>query len=108
MNAIQSILPAQSLNYASELKAKNADLSAGPSHTGQGVSFSDRLRSAVESVNAAQHSADDQLRAVASGQDVDLHATMIALEEADITLRTMTSVRDKVVNAYERIMNMSI
>jgi flagellar hook-basal body complex protein FliE len=33
---------------------------------------------------------------------------MIAMEEADITLRTMVTVRDKVVSAYQEIMNMAI
>ena len=117
MNAIQSTLLAPPLTYAPALQARSANLTAGPSTTSaavesagaiQGTSFSDRLRSAVDSVNTAQHNADDHLRAVASGQDVDLHATMIALEEADITLRAMTSMRDKVVDAYERVMNLSI
>ncbi len=51
---------------------------------------------------------DDKLAELASGENVDLHGTMIALEEAEITLRTMTAVRDKVVGAYQEIMNMSI
>jgi flagellar hook-basal body complex protein FliE len=33
---------------------------------------------------------------------------MIALEEADIALRTMVSVRNKLVGAYEQVMNMAI
>jgi flagellar hook-basal body complex protein FliE len=33
---------------------------------------------------------------------------MIGLAEADITLRTMVSVRDRVVEAYQTVMNMSI
>ena len=96
------------LTYAPELKAKHANLTSGVTGVAQAPSFANQLRDAVESVNAAQINADDNLRAVAAGQDVDLHATMIALEEADISLRAMTSVRDKVVEAYERVMNMSI
>lgn len=73
-----------------------------------GPAFSDQLKSAIESVNDKQVQADNHLQAVASGQDVDLHTTMIALQEADITLRAMVSVRDKAVDAYQQIMNMSI
>jgi flagellar hook-basal body complex protein FliE len=73
-----------------------------------GPAFSDQLKSAIESVNDKQLQADSHLQAVASGQDVDLHTTMIALQEADITLRAMVSVRDKVVDAYQQVMNMSI
>lgn len=107
MSVISSQLPM--LSYAPELQARAgqnmiAESAAAPT----GVSFADRLAGAIQSVDAAQHNADTQLRAVAAGKDVDLHSMMIALEEADITLRAMTSVRDKCVDAYERIMNMNI
>ena len=52
--------------------------------------------------------ADGALSALASGESVDLHGTFVELEKADITLRTMVSVRDKVIHAYEQIMNMGI
>ncbi len=77
---------------------------AAPSST----AFADRLKSAIQSVDASQVHADDQLQAVAAGDDVDLHSAMIALQEADITLRAMVSVRDKVVDAYQQVMNMAI
>ena len=44
----------------------------------------------------------------ATGENVDLHGQMIALEEANISLRTMASVRDKVVDAYQAIWNMPV
>ena len=62
----------------------------------------------AERVSNQSVAADDKLAQLASGQDIDLHGTMIALEEADITLRTMVAVRDKVVGAYQEIMNMAI
>ena len=73
-----------------------------------GAGFSDKLTSAIDRVSDQQVVADDKLAQLASGKDVDLHGTMIALEEADITLRTMVTVRDKVVGAYPEIMNMAI
>jgi len=83
---------------------RNAGGANGPGGTG----FSDKLSSAIDRVSDQQLAADDKLAQLASGQDVDLHGTMIALEEADITLRTMVTVRDKVVSAYQEIMNMAI
>jgi flagellar hook-basal body complex protein FliE len=70
--------------------------------------FGNRLEKAVSDVSAKQVVADDKLQGLASGEQVDIHGTMIALEEADITLRTMMTVRDKVVDAYQAVMNMSI
>jgi len=70
--------------------------------------FGNRLSNAIENINNAQHHADDKLAAMASGKEVDLHGAMIALEEADITLRTMVTARDKVIEAYQQLMNMTI
>lgn len=75
---------------------------------GEGIDFGDVLTDAIRSVDESQFRADDKLRDLASGKNVDIHGTMIAMEEADITLRTMTSVRDKVVDAYQKLMNMNI
>ncbi len=73
-----------------------------------GGSFADTLQNAMDSVNETQVGADDKLAELAAGQTPDLHGTMIALQEADITLRAMVSVRDKVVDAYQQVMNMQI
>jgi flagellar hook-basal body complex protein FliE len=75
---------------------------------GSGAGFADSLTSAIDRVSDKGIAADDKLAQLASGKDIDLHGTMIALEEADITLRTMVAVRDKVVGAYQEIMNMAI
>ena len=70
--------------------------------------FAEALQSAVRSVEGAQTKADDGLRALAAGQSTDLHGTMIALEEANISLRTMGSVRDKLVDGWQTVWNMQI
>lgn len=70
--------------------------------------FAAILDSAVKAVDATQHGADLQLEGLASGRNVDLHGTMIALEEANISLHAMTSVRDKLVEAYQTLWNMPI
>ncbi len=70
--------------------------------------FGDRLEKAIGKVNTAQQDSDELLSQLASGENVDLHNTMISLQKADITMRTLVSVRDKLVGAYEQIMNMAI
>lgn len=70
--------------------------------------FGQTLTQAVESVEQTQANADSSIYRVATGQDADLHGMMIALEEANISLRTMASVRDKVVEAYQAIWNMPV
>ena len=76
--------------------------------TGGGADFSKRLEAAIRSVSDAQNVADVHLGQLASGEEVDIHTTMIAMQEADIKLRTMVSVRDKVVDAYQQMMSMAV
>jgi flagellar hook-basal body complex protein FliE len=71
-------------------------------------SFGDTLQAGLNNVEAVQRSSESALSLLASGEQVDLHGTMIELEKADIALRTMVSVRDKVITAYEQVMNMSV
>ena len=74
----------------------------------KGTSFADTLSSGLEQVEGQVSASEDALSLLASGEQVDLHGTMIELEKADIALRTMVSVRDKVIAAYEQVMNMAI
>jgi flagellar hook-basal body complex protein FliE len=81
---------------------------AAPAMQPAAPGFAQTLGQAVERVNEAQLDARDSLRGLATGENVDLHGSMIALEEAEIALRAMTSVRDRLIGAYEQVMNMAI
>ncbi len=83
-------------------------LADSPRRTGFGDEFAARLEHAVQGVSHQVNAADVRLSRVASGEDADLHGTMIALQEADISLRLMVSVRDEAIQAYEKIMNMQV
>jgi flagellar hook-basal body complex protein FliE len=73
-----------------------------------GASFQDRLESAIKQVSDHQNAADVRLSRLASGDDVDVHSTMIALEEADIMLKLMVSTREAAVEAFEKVQNLQI
>ena len=67
-----------------------------------------RLTNAIQHIEESQRVADLKLERLASGEDVDIHGTMIALQEADVTLRFAVSIRDKLLEGYQKIINMSI
>ena len=87
--------------------AKEAALSQKTDSTG-GASFSDTLKGALDGVNQALSSADAASRDFAAGKAGNLHDLMISMEKADVSLRTLTEVRGKVVDAYQEIMRMQI
>jgi len=71
-------------------------------------SFGELLDKAIQSVDEHQRIAEESVRSIAVGEEVDIHGSMIALEEANIALHAMVSVRDKVVEAYQTLWNMPI
>lgn len=72
-----------------------------------GAEFNGMFTQAVQAVEDRQVAADKALYGVGAG-DHDYAGMMIALEEANISLRAMGSVRDKFVEAYQAIWNMPV
>ena len=71
-------------------------------------SFSDTLNEAVGKVNEMQKDADMKMQALASGENTNISEVMVAAERADIALKLMMSVRNKVIDAYQEIMRMQV
>lgn len=71
-------------------------------------SFADTLKNAIESVNEMQKAADKSAQDLATGRTDNVQDVMIAAEKADIALRVMVQVRNKIVDAYQEIMRMQV
>ncbi len=74
----------------------------------QKKSFGEMLKSHLTEVNHLQTSADVAAQKLASGQDKDIHNTMIAMEKAGVALQLTMQVRNKVLEAYQEIMRMQV
>lgn len=73
-----------------------------------GKSFADTLKDAVSSVNELQKSSDKFAQNIATGKTDDVAGAMIAAERADIALRVMVQVRNKIIDAYQEVMKMQV
>ena len=71
-------------------------------------SFSDMLSGLVSQVNSSQLAGDQAIERLQSGDAKHLHEVMIAVEEADVSLRMLVQLRNRAVSAYEEIMRMQI
>lgn len=80
----------------------------GQTKSGLGKEFSDALFTAVNEVNNQHQNADKAILNVQAGNTSSLHEAMIALEKADISFRTMLTVRNKIIEAYQEIMRMQV
>ena len=73
------------------------------------VGFADALKASLDGVNAAQKTAESLGTRFALGDDkVSLSDVMIAGQKANIGLQATVQVRNKLVAAYQDIMNMQI
>ncbi|MCG8471121.1 MAG: flagellar hook-basal body complex protein FliE [Desulfobacterales bacterium] len=72
-----------------------------------GPSFEERLKGALQEVNAKQEGADRIVEEVVEGK-TGIHEGMLALQEADIAMKALLQVRNKVISAYNDVMKMQV
>jgi len=70
-------------------------------------SFAETLGNALQKVDDMQVDADQQAEKVALGGG-NLHEMSLALEKADVSMRLAMKVRNKMIDAYQEIMRMSV
>ena len=76
---------------------------------GAETNFGDLLKDTLGAVNEAQQSASSLKAGFESGAtDKTLAEVMIASQKADLSFRAVTEVRNKLITAYQDIMNMPV
>lgn len=86
---------------------------AAPLQSGQiagegGEIFGEMLASAAASANQRINQGQAAGEAFAAGASDDIHGTMLALSKADIELKVVGSVRNKVIDAFYELWRMQI
>jgi flagellar hook-basal body complex protein FliE len=69
-----------------------------------GISF----QQALESLSTTEATSNQLMEQLASGEDVDIHQVMIALEETDVSFRVAVAIRDRLIEAYREVMRMAV
>ena len=73
----------------------------------RGTSFGAALQQAVGDAVAQGHAAEQQAQAAITGTG-NITEVVTALARAELTLQSATAIRDRVVQAYQQIMQMPI
>lgn len=79
-----------------------------PSIEGGEKTFAQSLKDAVNEVNQLQKISDIKSQELATGKTQNISEVMIAAEKADISLRLMVQVRNKIIEAYQEMMKMQV
>ena len=74
----------------------------------KGGSFFETLQKSMEEVNADQLQADSSIKDLVAGKSKNIHETMLQIQKAELSLKTMMQVRNKILEAYKEIIRMQV
>ena len=106
---MNDIGPQQLLAQIRALQSEMKSPLSAPSEATKTGGFGDSLKAAIDSVHETQMAAKElRLDFEAERDDADLTQVMVAAQKASLSFRAMTEVRNKLVTAYQEIMNMPV
>lgn len=90
---------------AAQAGAKPAESAAAAG----GVDFAQVLQGSIEKVNQAQTQAHAMAEKLATGDtSQNLHEVMVALQTASVSFQEMVQARNRLVSAYQDVMNIQV
>lgn len=91
------------------LQAEMQTAAPPPGGGAEPVDFGAVMRQAVDQVSATQQAASQLSTSFQTGTgDASIAEVMVAMQKASLSFQAMTEVRNKLVDAYQEIMNMPI
>ena len=82
---------------------------AEPPQTAERADFAGLLQESVSKVNEVQQTSSKLAAAFEAGDpNVDLAEVMVAMQKSSLSFQAMTTVRNKLVSAYQEIMSMPV
>lgn len=75
---------------------------------GLAADFGKALGEIIEKTNSIQQQADQAIGKLQSGENVSLPDVVLTMEKADISMRLLVQMRNKVIEAYQEIMRMQV
>jgi flagellar hook-basal body complex protein FliE len=81
--------------------------SPGAAVKGSGTGFGDLLKEAINGAIDTERQGEAMSLKAATGK-ADINAVVTAVTNAEMTLQTVVAVRDKIVAAYQQILQMQI
>jgi flagellar hook-basal body complex protein FliE len=107
-NSFRQIDPDLGMIQSTGSKEMTGAPAVGGASESKGGTFFDALQSTMEEVNKNQLEADQSIKDLVAGRTKNIHETMLQLQKADLSLKTMMQVRNKVLEAYKEIMKMQV
>jgi flagellar hook-basal body complex protein FliE len=71
-----------------------------------GAAFQDVLSGAIQRVESFSQNASASVERFLSGENEEIHTTILATQQAELSMELFMQARNKVVSAYQEIMRM--
>jgi flagellar hook-basal body complex protein FliE len=72
------------------------------------TTFDEFLTKSINEVNKLQKDANTAVEKLASGEEKDIHNTMIALQKAEVAFELVMQIQNKLMTAYDEVRRMPI
>jgi len=82
--------------------------SAAPQQPSSGGAFQSAFADAVSKVESFQQNADASIGRFLAGEGEELHHVAIATQQAELSFQLFMQVRNKIVAAYQQVMQMQV
>jgi flagellar hook-basal body complex protein FliE len=96
----------------SQMRSLSSEIQGPPqiqTQPGSNLNFGDLLRQSIDGVNQQQVAADNLVTRFESGAtDVSVAEVMVSMQKASLSFQAMNEVRNRLVDAYQQVMNMPI
>ncbi len=70
----------------------------------EGGKFAEILKDAIDEVSKVEQKADEEIKKVVTGEEKNIHKTLIAVEKADLSFQLMMEIKNKLMDAYQELM----
>jgi flagellar hook-basal body complex protein FliE len=91
------------------LQARASGVAKTPTTAAQPSDFANLMKNSVDHISTMQNQASALADAYEAGdKSVDLTKVMLEVQKAGLAFRAMTEVRNKLIDAYTQVMNMSV
>lgn len=73
-----------------------------------GETFSDMVQDAIQAVDQAQKTADQNVEDIVMGRSDNIHDAMISMQKARLSFQMMMEIRNKAIETYQELSRMQI
>ena len=109
MREIRGQIQSPEVNKPDMSQAVNGSQGINGAGKAEGTGFGEKLKQAVDSVADTQAKSSELQRAFEMGEPgVDITQVMIQMQKASVSFEAMNQVRNRLVSAYQDIMNMPL